>query len=253
MLETLTTLTVFHAILLFARVGSIVMLLPGFGEANYSLQARLLLSLALSLVLLPILSPLLPALPGSAVALAILIAGEVIVGVFIGAMTRVILGTLHSAGMIISFQMGLSAAMLFDPSQGSQGSIVGNFLSLVAFVLIFATDLHHIFIYGMVDSYTIFVPSEPLPWGDFAEYAGKLASETFAMAFRLSAPMVVAGLLVYLAAGVMSRLMPQMQVFFVLIPLQVLIGILILMVTLSGGMMWYMDYVAETYGNLLIP
>ncbi len=253
MLEQLTTPLVFHAILLFARIGSIIMLMPGFGEGNYSMQGRLLFSVALSLVFLPILEPVLPALPSSAVALALLVSAEVIIGVFIGSMTRMMFAALHTAGMIISFQMGLSAAMLFDPSQGSQGSVVGNFLTVVAFVLIFATNLHHVFIYGMIDSYTLFVPGDALPWGDFAEYAGTLASDSFSIAFRLSSPLVVCGLLVYLAAGVMSRLMPQMQVFFVLVPLQVLLGFFILIVTLSGSMMWYLDHIAETFGNLLIP
>ncbi len=253
MLEELTITMVFHAILLFARIGTMLMLLPGFGESNTSMQGRLWFAAGLSLVFLPLLQPTLPQVPTSTISLVLLVSSEIIVGVFIGSMTRIVFSVLHTAGMIISFQMGLSAAMLFDPSQGSQGSVVGNFLTIVAFVLLFTTNMHHVFIYGMIDSYVVFVPADPLPWGEFAEFAGRLTSDVFNMAFRMASPLVICGLLVYLAAGVMSRLMPQMQVFFVLVPLQVLLGFFILIVTMSGSMMWFMDYLAEVYASMLIP
>lgn len=253
MLEHITTPLVFHALLIFCRIGAIFMLLPGIGEAYYSMQARLLFALGLSLVLLPLLESSLPAMPVTTLGLVLLLGGEIIIGAFIGSVARILFSVVHIAGMAISFQMGLSAAMLFDPTQGTQGTIIGNFLSVLTMLLIFSMNLHHVFIHGAIDSYTLFQPAHALPWGDFAEYMGKLVSGTFSIAFRLSSPLIVSGLLIYLSAGVMARLMPQMQVFFVLIPVQVLLGFAILALILSSVMMWYMDYMANTYGDLLIP
>jgi flagellar biosynthetic protein FliR len=96
-----------------------------------------------------------------------------------------------------------------DPTQNQQGVIVGNFLSVLGITLIFATDLHHLVIAGLNDSYTIFQPGEMPIVGDVAQHITRIIATSFRIGIQLSAPFLVFGLLFNLGLGVLSRLMPQ--------------------------------------------
>lgn len=252
MLEQITSDAVFSHFLVFCRLGGALLLLPGLSEAYVSPRSRMIIAIGLTVVVTPITQPLLPALPPSGIELILLITKELIIGMFIGTMAKIILSTLHVAGMVMSYQMGLAAGTLFDPSQNSQGAIIGILLTFLGILLIFATDLHHIFLHGVVDSYKLFAPGPTLPLGGFADTVSQTASDAFNIGVKMAAPQIVVGLALYLAAGVMGRLMPQMQVFFVIIPVQILIGFFVLMITLSAFFMWFMDYYQEIMGTFIV-
>ena len=118
--------------------------------------------------------------------------------------------------------------------------IVGNFLSMLAVTLIFATDLHHLVIAGLDDSYTLFTPGELPVLGDVAALTTRTVTDAFRIGIQLSAPFLVFGLLFNLGLGILSRLMPQMQVFFVGMPLSILLGLLMLVLILGAMMSVYL-------------
>ncbi len=251
MFDGITTATVFSYIFVFCRIGSGIMLLPTISESHISPQARLVAALGITGLVVPIIQSTLPTLPTSIAALFLLFAGEVIIGVLIGTIAKILFSTVHVAGDIIAYQMGLSSAMMFDPSQGGQSSVIATFMSLLALMLIMATNLHHIFITGLVDSYTLFSPAAAINTGDLTQLIEATVSGSFTMGVKIAAPLIVIGLIINLGGGIMGRLMPQMQVFFVMMPLQISLGFFIFMITLSGGMMWFMDYYAEVMGNFI--
>jgi flagellar biosynthetic protein FliR len=84
--------------------------------------------------------------------------------------------------------------------------LVGNFLTLLGITLVFATDLHHLVIAGMNDSYTIFQPGEMPLVGDAAQHVTRIVATAFRIGIQLSAPFLVFGLLFNLGLGVLSRL-----------------------------------------------
>lgn len=227
------------------------MLLPGLSEGYIAPRARLIIALGLSLAIIPTIQPLMPAMPNSAIYFFLLIAKELLIGIFIGAVVKILFSALHIAGMVIATQTGLASAMLFDPTQGEQNSAIGMFLMLLGIMIIFAGDIHHLFIMSIVDSYSLFPPVDSLPIGGFSDLISKTASTAFSMGVRISAPVIVIGLVIYLGGGVMGRLMPQMQVFFILTPAQILLGFSMLILTLSTGMMWFMSYYTDTVANFL--
>ncbi len=245
MLSELATLVIFHHMLVLSRLGAAFMIFPGFGEVTVSPRMRLLIVLAVTVTVTPLLEKSLPALPENGVKLALAVLMEAIVGVFIGGMMRMIQATLHMAGMIIAFQSSLASALLFDANQGSQGSVIGNFLTLLGVTIIFTSELHHHMLLGVVDSYTLFPSGHFVPVNDFAEMAANILARGFMVAFQIASPLVVAGTLLYLGAGVLGRLMPTMQVFFVLIPMQVYIAFSILALILGAAMTWYTQYLEE--------
>lgn len=253
MLEQFLVTELFAFLMVFARLGSVMMLLPGIGEAYVSARARLLLALTMSLVLTPAVQAFMPPIPGSPLGLTVLLAAEITIGVFLGLLSRILISAMHTAGMIIAFQSGLAAAMMFDMNQGTQGSPFGNLLSLGAVMLLFALNLHHVMIMGVADSYTLFTPGNFPPMDDFALMAARIVSSAFLIAVMFASPHIVVGLLVYLAGGLMSRLMPAMQVFFILMPAQILASVFILMVSVSSGMLMYMTFFEDTLTSFLLP
>src|SRR6195256_4041831 len=227
--------------LLFARIGTMVMLLPGLGELSVPARVRLVIALILTAVLFPLHQAAYTIDLRSPGPVLIALGQELLIGVVLGMTARLTISALQVAGSVIAQQLGLGFVTAVDPTQGQQGIIVGNFLTLLGITMIFATDLHHLVIAGLHDSYRLFAPGEVPVVSD----VGSLVTNTFARALRvmiqLSAPFLVFGLVFNVALGVLSRLMPQMQVYFVAVPLSILIGFLILMVVVGAMMGSFLD------------
>ncbi|VAV86866.1 Flagellar biosynthesis protein FliR, partial [hydrothermal vent metagenome] len=153
-------------------------------------------------------------------------------------------------GQMIAMQSGLGFAQSFDPSQGRQSAIFATFLNLTAVVLIFTTGLHHMFLTGLVGSYDL-IPVGSLPSGvDVKTLATDTVAQSFRLGIQISAPLIAFGLIFYLSLGVLSRLMPQVQIFFVAMPLNVLVGIAIFALSFGAMMGVWLRYL-ESYGASL--
>lgn len=228
--------------LVFARIGAMVMLLPGFGEANIPVRVRLAIALALTLIILPLHRNAYTVSMTSIAPLLVLMVQEIIIGVVLGATARVTLSALSVAGSVIAQQLGLGFVTTVDPTQGQQGALIGNFLTMLGLTLLFATDMHHLVIAALSESYNAFSPGELMSSGDVAALATKAFATAFKIGIQLSAPFIVFGLVFNLGLGVLARLMPQMQVFFVGVPLSILGGFLILAAVIATMMATYLDY-----------
>jgi flagellar biosynthetic protein FliR len=217
----------FGAFLIFVRVGAAFSLLPGFAEAYVPVRARLLLAATVSFVLVPVIAPGLPPTPNSVPGLLLLLGFESGIGAFLGLIARFTFTSLQTAGVIIGMQTSLSAAFAFDPSTAQQGALTASFLGALALVSIFVTDLHHLMLRAIADSYTLFPPGGSVPIGDFADVLARLLSSSFLLGVRIGSPFLVFGVIFFLGLGILARLMPQMQVFFVSQPVQILLGLVI--------------------------
>jgi len=149
---------------------------------------------------------------------------------------------LQVAGSVIAQQMGLGFVTSIDPTQGQQGVLIGNFLTILGVTLLFATDSHHLVIAALNDSYAIFAPGETMASGDVAALATRAFAAAFRIGLQLAAPFLVFGLVFNIGLGVLARLMPQMQVFFVGVPLSIFAGFLIFALVLAAMMGSYLDY-----------
>jgi flagellar biosynthesis protein FliR len=238
--------------LVFARVGAMVMLLPGLGESNIPVRIKLAIALLLALIILPLhradYHVDLDALP----ALLVLMMYEILIGIVLGATARVTLAALQVTGSVIAQQLGLGFATSVDlTTQGQQGVLIGNFLTLLGVTMLFATDSHHLVIAALNDSYSIFSPGELVPSGDVAALATRAFAAAFKIGMQLSAPFLVFGLVFNIGLGVLARLMPQMQVYFVGVPLSILAGFLIFSVVLAAMMGSFLDYFVAVMHDLI--
>ncbi|MCA6124100.1 flagellar type III secretion system protein FliR [Bradyrhizobium sp. WSM 1704] len=229
-------------VLVFARVGAMVMLLPGFGETNIPARVKLSIALLLTLIILPLHRGAYHVDVTSISSLGVLMVHELIIGVVLGATARVTLSALNVAGSIIAQQLGLGFVTAVDPTQGQQGQIIGNFLTILGLTLLFATDSHYLVIAALSESYRIFSPGELMPTGDVAALATNAFAAAFKIGLQLSAPFLVFGVVFNIGLGILARLMPQMQVYFVGVPLSIMIGFLIFAVVLAAMMGTYLDY-----------
>ncbi len=233
---------VFGFLLIFTRVGAILMVAPALGEPTVPARVRLVIALMTTLVLTPVVSAQLPVLPDGFLQTGLLITGEVLVGVLIGGVARVMLAALHVGGSVIAFQTGLAASQTFDPTQGVQAAIVASFLTLLGVVMIFATNCHLLILEAISNSYILFPPGHLAPIGDFTQMAIKEISSSFALGIQIAAPFIVYGLVFYIGLGLIARLMPQLQVFFIAMPLNIFLGFVLLLFLVSGIMMWFIQY-----------
>ena len=236
--------------LVFARIGAMVMLLPGFGEVNIPVRIKLSIALLLTMIILPLHRAAYQVDLNSLAPLLVLMLHEIVIGIVLGATARVTLSALQVAGSVIAQQLGLGFVTAIDPTQGQQGLLIGNFLTILGLTLLFATDSHHLVIAALNESYRIFSPGQTFSTGDVAALATKAFAAAFKIGLQLSAPFLVFGLVFNLGLGVLARLMPQMQVYFVGVPLSILIGFLILALVITAMMGSFLDYFVSVMHQL---
>ncbi len=253
MLSKILITELFAFLLVFCRMGSAIMVLPGFGEAYVPARIRLLLAAMFSLLLAPTMHSL-PHMPSSIMGLFTLLLAEIIIGLFLGGLSRMLISAIHMAGMIVAYQSSLASAVTQDLTLSqAQGTSLGNFLGVTALILLFTTDLHHLILRGLADSYTLFAAGQFPQVEDFANHATHTIGGAFKMAMQIASPHIVIGLIIYLGAGIIARLMPNIQIFFLLMAPQLLISFFILMISISAMMLWYMEYFKDSLASFLAP
>ena len=227
-LAELATAQVLGVALVFARLGSALMFMPGFGETAVPVRVRLLFALVLSAALQPA-TPAVAGLEAAATPAVLfpILGIEIAVGLWIGLTARILMSALQFAGFQIGAVTGLANA--FAPGLGSfEGStMLAGGLLMAGIALIFATELHHLIIEALLLSYDVF-PVGFLPPGDLAAQVAAAAAASFRIGLSISAPFLVVGLLLNLGLGLANRMMPTLPVFFVAVPILIAAGFVVL-------------------------
>lgn len=227
-------------VLVFARIGTLVMLMPGIGERFIMSRGRLSLAFFIALMITPMARPLIT-LPTEAAGLVTLLISEILIGLSIGVCVRMLMASLQTAGVIVAQTMGLGFAMTVDPTGGLQNPSIGNLLTMLGITLILTSDLHHVSIAAMHESYRMLPPGGLPEMSDMVQLAIRAVTQGFALAVQIAAPFVVFGLLFNIGLGVLARMMPQLQVFFLAIPASILGGMLVLLAVIGVMMSVFLD------------
>ncbi|HEY3950849.1 flagellar biosynthetic protein FliR [Phenylobacterium sp.] len=234
---------VYAAGLIFARLGAIVMLIPGIGETFVPVRVRLSFALALALVLFPVVGATVPALPADISAIVGAVIKETLIGMMIGGILRFFMSSLSAAGEIMSIQSTLGFSQTANPTQAAPSTSLSTFLGLLGLVLIMTTNMHHLFLSAIVRSYTLFPFARDIPLADANALAVQTVSRSFALGLQLAAPVVAFSLVFNIAAGMVGRVMPQFQIYFVTSPLMVIFSLSIFALSLGViGMVWLDHY-----------
>lgn len=243
-----TAAQVYVAGLVFARVGAMVMLMPGIGDNAVPQRIRLSFALLMSMILAPLVYKGAGVMPSSVGGLAGAVIHEILIGLMIGSVLKLFFTAMSTAGEVISMQTTLSFAQTTNPSMGQSSTAVSTFLSMLGLTLIMATDLHHLFIGAIVKSYDLFPFTRAVPVNDAATLAVRTVADSFSLGLQLAAPVIVFSLVFNLAVGLVGRVMPAFQIFFVASPLSVILGLSLLALSLGGiAMVW-----TDRYRDLLM-
>lgn len=253
MLREIVATDIFRFLLVFLRLGAAMMLMPALGGVLVSPRTRLMLALAVAFVALPPLLHALPVLPKNPYALASLAIGEIIVGLFFGTMMQLLLAALDLAGNYIGYSIGLTNALISDPVTEQQSQLISGFLNLAAVTAMMLSDTHHVMLRAVIDSYSLFPPGASLMMGDFANHLVSTMGASFLIGLKLAAPMLVFSLIFNAGLGLLNRLVPQMQVFFVGMPVQILGGLSVLMLVTAVMLLWFLRYYNDQVGAFLAP
>jgi flagellar biosynthetic protein FliR len=223
---------IFFALVL-SRVAGIFSAIPVFGGRTIPLHIKVVIILMITLVCYPALSITAPVVPTDTFTLALLVLREVMVGVTLGFITKVIFSAVEFSGQIIGMQMGFTISSIIDPSQGTQTQLMSVMQSLLATLLFLSMNIHHLFIRTIVDSFRI------IPLGgwhlnaEIIAFLVKGTSEILILGIRLAAPVMVALLLTSVTLGIMARAFPQMNIFMISMPLNIGVGFVVLGLTLT--------------------
>ena len=247
---TLYGVDLWSTALVFARVGAMIMLLPGFGEPSIPGRVRLGFALALAMAIAPTIADHVPRPANTEWGMAGQIAVETIIGLIFGAAARMLMGALATAGQIAGTEIGIAFAQTADPTMNQSGQILAVFLSVMGVALIFATGLDHMFLQGIAGSYDVLALGARAPVSDAAQLALNTASASFRVGFQIAMPVIAAGMIFRVGLGVLARLIPQIQVFFVILPLQVMGGFAVFALGLSAGMLIWLDSL-QSYSSWL--
>ena len=253
MLQDIVAGNVYAFIVIFCRFGAAMISLPGVGEASVSPRIRLSIAVLMAGVSVPALAPLLPPLPAQPMQLAVLVMSEIGFGLALGLLSRLIFSALHVGGTIIALQAGLASAVFFDPNQGSQSALVSSAMVLFGVTLVFATNLHLLALQAAYDSYTLFPPMQAPAFGDFAEVATHLVSGSIALGVKLAAPFIVYGIVFNVALGLLNRLMPQLQIFFIMQAPQIAFSLILLGLSLTAMGMLFTSRFEALMAQFLVP
>lgn len=162
---------------------------------------------------------------------------ELLVGLSIGFIAGMLMYAVQVAGMFLDIAFGFLVANVIDPQTGTQSPLMGGYLYTFALLFLLATDGHHLILDGIYYSYS-FIPIDQLflPFGEEAVVREAMTAFTtmFAVAFQMSFPVVGSLFLIDVALGMMSRAVPQMNVFVVGLPLKIFAGLPILAISLPA-------------------
>ena len=229
----------------FLRLGSALMFMPAFMTSYVIERYRLVIALSITLVLTPMIQTQMNVPINDFASFVKVSIFEITYGIFLGLFMQFLFLSLTLLGNVAGTAIGFANAMFFNPTTQTQSIVIESFFSILAVTLIFVLDIHHLMISAVADSYEVFPFGSPPPMNDIVDFLSQTLNKGFVMGFKISAPFVAFTLIFYTGMGLFSRLMPQLNIFFLSIPLQIYLGLGLLFLTIPVIMMWFLDYFQE--------
>lgn len=230
----MTDILITHFIIflfVFVRIISVFTAAPLFSNENFPVLAKIALSLITAYVIFSFMDKGNVQLEISLWFIATNVLKEVVTGLVIGFSVNIIFYAVSFAGSIMGFDIGLAMANVFNPSEGTQNNVIGEYIYILAIFIFILINGHHYIIRGLTYSFSIIPLGHYSIDGEVYNHLVKLSAAVFVLAVKIASPIMVTFFLVHIGAGILARIIPQMQVFFVLYPLKIGLGIFLLILT----------------------
>ena len=240
----------FAFLLVMARIGGAVALLPGLGEAEPPVMLRVGLAVGITALLLPGIAPSIPAVPEAGTQAALMVGAEIVTGLWLGWLARLLVLALPVAAQFISYMLGISNVLQPDPILGGQATPVARLFAVAAPLIILTSGLYALPLAALGGSYRLIPPGAMLPAADTAETAARAVATAFSLSVRLAAPFLLVSIVWHAATGLLARLVPRLQVYFVVMPAQILGGTLLLAMLSTALLGAWQTAVREGFASL---
>ncbi len=206
------------------RVGAIVITMPILSNRNIPVRIKAGLSLIIAFLVLPFIAP--PALPTDLLPLALVMAGEMTIGIIMGFAGRLVFSGIQLAGQLIGFQMGYSVVNVYDPISSSQVSITAQFLNIIAILVFFGVNGHHVFLYAIAESYRFVAPLDFNFSGELTLQLFLFSKDIFIIAIKTGAPVFAMLLMISIGFGLIARTVPQINILIAGFPIKIGMGLI---------------------------
>lgn len=218
-----------HPVLVFivvlARIGGLVTFAPFWSHNAASPKVRIVLAFVLALLLTPIISEKIATPPSETMALAAVLILEIIIGLLMGFVGKLVFGAFEFAAHLISSQMGFSLAGMIDPSTQAHTTAFGTIAQMIALMVLLGVDGHYWFLGAAVKSFSSVAPGEFVMNGQILDILLKLSASSLTVGVTLAAPAIIILLAVEFALEFFGKTAPQFQIFILGFPIKIGVGL----------------------------
>lgn len=216
-----------------SRVAGFIGAIPVISSAQAPGRIKTALVVAISLAVFPVMSGAVPNISFSPLPFMLLIISELLLGLLLGLVARLIFTAVEFGATVIGYQMGFAAAEVFDPQNQRQVALISQFQNIFAILIFLAINGHHLFLQTAIRSYELLPPGQLDLSGQAVPYLMELASHMFSIGVQFSAPVLAVLLLSGLILGVLARVFPQLNVFLLSFPINIGTAFIVIALTLS--------------------
>jgi flagellar biosynthetic protein FliR len=256
-LSTMELLTSSQGILIFwlvvARIGGLIMSAPLLGSPALPRQVKVAFALTLSFLIFPGLTlsyKITP--PDYVVSYLLFFIAEIGLGLILGYTIRLLFVGVQLSGQIIGFQMGLGMAEFLDPQTAEETLVISQFKNILAMLIFISLNAHYLCLKALMDSFTLIPPgvfslSPPL----IKTVIGMVGS-IFAISLRAGVPVILTLLLVEVVMGIINRVIPQMNIFMISLPLKIAVGLVVIGLSIPYFLRFLEGLFGQMYQNLIL-
>lgn len=221
-------------ILILVRVTSLFMVSPIFGKRNLPSIFKIGFSCMIAVILVNIVNIPASVNLNSMYDFTLVVLKEFIVGVILGYISFLIFTSIYLAGQLIDTQIGFGIVSVIDPLTNIQVPLTANFYYALAMVIFFTINGHHMLIEALAKSFDIIPIGTAVLSNTIIPQMVKILEYMFIIGFKISVPIIAAILLTDVVLGILARTMPQMNVFMVGLPLKIIVGLIVIMITIPA-------------------
>lgn len=233
-------------LLVFTRISGFFVAAPIFGSRNAPATVKIGFAFFLTMIVFPTVPTVESAIPAGVLAYAIMVMRELLVGMMVGFVSTFVFSAIQMAGNLLDTQIGFGIVNTIDPQSGQQVPLIGNFKYILAIVVFLVTNGHHLLVTAMLGTFKLFPLNGMVFRPNMADVVVDMVFGMFVIAMKISLPLLIALLLTDVALGILSRTMPQFNIFVVGIPGKIFIGLIIL----SLGLPFYIFFLEVMFNDM---
>jgi flagellar biosynthetic protein FliR len=246
-------------LLVLVRMTGLFVVAPIFGRRNIPAYMKIGFSFFISLILVNTTAIRAAQYDDNLLSYALLIIKEFMVGLTIGFIAYITYTAIYIAGEVIDMQIGFGVINVMDPMSNIQVPVTSNVYFIISMLVLFSINGHHMLIKALFDSYNLLPPGSASFDPDLADGLMNLFGTVFSTGFKIAAPVVATIFIADVALGTISRMVPQMNIFVIGMPLKIVVGLIILAITIPAfvsvmeSVFGLMDTSISDYLKELVP